>query len=116
MTETKTRIVYPKGLKASGKRLWRSVAEGFDLETHEELVLLQACRVADRLDDLADADVPLTTSNARGDQVTHPVIVEARQQSLALARLLTSLRIPDAEDNRPQVRAIRGTYGVRQTA
>jgi hypothetical protein len=50
----------------------------------------------------------------------HPAVVEARQQRLALARLLAALRLPaGAEDDlaagrRPQRRVgVRGFYGPR---
>ena len=48
----------------------------------------------DRLDALADAleDAPLTVTNARGDEVAQPLMVEARQQSIVLARLIAALR------------------------
>ena len=49
----------------------------------------------------------------RGDEVAQPLMVEARQQSIVLARLIAALRIPDAEDNRPQRRGVRGAYGVQ---
>jgi hypothetical protein len=64
----------PAGLSDSGTRLWRSVTAGYDLDVHEELLLLQACRAADRLDELATeaAANPLTVTNNRGDQSSHP--------------------------------------------
>ncbi|MGY0067189.1 hypothetical protein ACWZEH_10225 [Streptomyces sp. QTS137] len=109
--------VTPGELGESGARLWESVFEHFDLDVHEELVLLQACRTADLLDRLARrADgAELTVVNAKGEQVTAPWITEHRQQSLVLARLLASLRMPSGEeDSRPQRRgAARGSYGVR---
>ncbi len=112
--------VTPRELGESGARLWESVAEAFDLDVHEELLLLQACRTADLLDRLARrADgAELTVVNAKGEQVTAPWITEHRQQSLVLARLLASLRMPSGEsDERPQRRgAARGSYGVRATA
>jgi len=46
----------------------------------------------------------------------HPALVEARQQRVTFARLLTALRIPTGEDDsgRTQSRgATRGVYGVR---
>lgn len=43
----------PAGLLASGSRLWRSVVTDYLLEVHEELLLVEACRCADRLDRLA---------------------------------------------------------------
>jgi len=43
-------------------------------------------------------------------------LTESRQQSLTLARLLASLRLPSGEEEgRPQHRgAVRGTYGPRR--
>ncbi|MFJ3290386.1 hypothetical protein ACIPMW_34480 [Streptomyces sp. NPDC086669] len=107
----------PDGLDESGTRLWESVADSFDLDVHEQLLLLQACRTADLLDRLSAeaARGRLTVRNAKGEEVTNPVITEHRQQSLVLARLLASLRMPSGEeDERPQRRgAARGSYGVR---
>ena len=67
----------PGDLGSNGMRLWRSVADEYALDVHEELLLLQACRTADRLDALA-AEVaanPLTVTNHRGDMSSHPTIV-----------------------------------------
>ncbi|MET8506806.1 hypothetical protein ABZV60_19440 [Streptomyces sp. NPDC004787] len=110
----------PAGLDESGTRLWESVAGEFDLDVHEQLLLLQACRTADLLDRLSReaGRGRLTVKNAKGEEVTNPVITEHRQQSLVLARLLASLRMPSGEeDERPQRRgAARGSYGVRRVA
>jgi hypothetical protein len=57
--------------------------------------------------------------NNRGDLIVQPLLVEQRQQSLVLARLLASLRLPSGETAegdlvRPQRRgAARGSYGIR---
>ncbi|MDP9092280.1 MAG: hypothetical protein M3N95_04890 [Actinomycetota bacterium] len=61
---------------------------------------------------------PVTVTNFKGDQVAHPAMVEARQQSIVLARLLAVLRMPAGEEGgqlvRPQRRGgVRGAYGVR---
>lgn len=113
----------PKGLGASGRRLWTAALSVYDFDVHEELLLLQACRCADRLDRLAvEADsTARTVTNAKGDQLAHPAVVESRQQSLVLARLLASLRMPSGETDaglvRPQRRgAARGSYGVRSVS
>ena len=45
----------PQGLHEAGKKLWLSVVGEYELETYEELLLLQACRCADRLDAMATA-------------------------------------------------------------
>lgn len=110
----------PKGLKTSGRRLWRSALTNYDLEVHEEAILLQACRCVDRLDLLATEaeNNPVTVINTKGDQVAHPALTESRQQSIVLARLIASLRMPSGEQSgeltRPQRRgASRGVYGIR---
>ena len=110
----------PPGLNAAGRRLWRDALADYEFDTHEELLLLQACRCADRLDRLAvEAEGnPVTVVNAKGDQVPHPALTESRQQSITLARLLAALRLPAGEDggvlSRPQRRGgARGVYGVR---
>lgn len=112
--------VTPVELGESGARLWESVVVHYDLDVHEQLLLLQACRTADLLDRLARrADgAELTVINAKSEQVTAPWITEHRQQSLVLARLLASLRMPSGEEEgRPQRRGgARGSYGVRRTA
>lgn len=108
----------PKELGAAGTGLWRSVMGPYDLDPHESALLLAACRCADTLDRLAAeaASGQVTVVNHRGDQVVHPAISESRQQSLTLARLLASLRLPAGEESeaRPQRRgAARGSYGIR---
>lgn len=107
----------PKGLERSGRRLWRSIVDDYDLETHEQLLLSEACRVADRLDRLAEESAisTLTVTNNKGDEVANPLLVEARQQAVVFARLLASLRLPTGEEDgalqRPQRRGgARGTY------
>lgn len=115
MNDNKTVRRAPRGLGSSGKALWRSVTDANELEQHEQLLLLEACRTADRLDALAEAaqDRPLTVTNSKGDEVAQPLLVESRQQSIVYARLIAALRIPDVEDQRPQLRAVRGAYGVK---
>lgn len=122
MSERKT-APPPKGSGRSGRKLWTAIMSELDLDTHEELLLLQAIRAVDRLDLMAVEleNAPLTVQNSKGDMVAHPLIVESRQQSLTLARLMASLRLPSGlseggEDDldRPQRRgAARGSYGLR---
>lgn len=109
------------GLGATGRRLWRAVVADYELDVHEEILLLQACRTCDRLDELATeaANNDITVINTKGDRIAHPAIVESRQQSIVLSRLLASLRLPSGETSdgqlvRPQRRgASRGSYGLR---
>lgn len=111
-------MALPKGLHAAGRRLWRSVSADFVLDEHERALLLAACRTADLLDRLAAAaDGALTVTNRFGEVVAAPAVVEHRQQSQTLARLLASLRLPAGEQDaevRPQRRGgARGSYGLR---
>src|SRR5215210_1394008 len=98
----------PKGLRAGGRRLWKETMARYELGEHELLVLQEACRTADRLDRLAAeaATAPLTVTNAKGDVIANPLVVESRQQALVLSRLLAALRLPDDDAGvvRPQRR------------
>lgn len=110
----------PDGTLAAGRRLWASVLEAYELEEHELALLVEAVRTVDLLTCL-DADVrrdgPVIDS-PQGSKA-HPAAVEARQQRIALARLLAALRLPAGEDGsgevrRPQRRVgVRGMYSVR---
>ena len=113
----------PSGAGVAGAKLWRAVLDEYELEEHELLLLLlrEAVRTVDTLDALearVTADGPLLGSS-QGDRA-HPALVEARQQRIALARLLAALRLPAGEesetagqDRRPQRRmGVRGVYGV----
>jgi hypothetical protein len=112
-------IAVPDGLHAAGARLWRSILGEYDLDEHESLLLIEAARVADRLDRLAtESDgAPLTVLNFKGDSVANPLLTEARAQGIVLARLLAALRLPSGEKeggSRPQRRGIRGVYQPRR--
>lgn len=108
----------PTGLSAAGRRLWSSVTVDYELDEHERRLLIEACRSADLLDQLAEAlrrDGPMVDGPA-GLRV-HPAAVESRQQKIALARLLAALRLPAGSEEdrqataRPQRRAgVRGVY------
>ncbi len=102
----------PAGLKTAGRRLWRAVVDDYDLTAPELEILRQAARTADVLDRLAvlvagDELVDVESGRAAA------AVVEHRQQSLVLARLVAALRLPDgAGAARLQRRGVRGVYGV----
>ncbi|ORV07918.1 P27 family phage terminase small subunit [Mycobacterium celatum] len=85
----------PRGLRAAGKRLWRSVTRDFDLDDHEAMLLREACRTVDQLDDLqAEVDANgAVVESSQGVRV-HPAVVEARQQRLVLAKIMSALGLP----------------------
>jgi len=105
----------PEGLLEGGRRLWSATLGAFDLAEHEQIIMREACRTVDLLDDLQrliDAQGPVLPW---GDgSRANPAAVEARQHRIALARLIASLGIPtDEEQPRRQPRGgARGVYGM----
>ncbi|QHG80576.1 hypothetical protein D1O33_00470 [Rhodococcus rhodochrous] len=80
---------------------------GFDLNAHEKRILLEACRVADRLDNIND--------HLAVEPLDKKLLTEARMQGHHLTRLLASLRMPEVDEDGNVVRAqrrggARGTY------
>lgn len=107
----------PAGLQKSGRALWRAVLTDYELDEHETTILREACRTADSLDDLQALieSEGLMSETSQGPRV-HPALVEARQQRVTFARLLTALRIPAGEttgDRTQQRGGPRGVYGIR---
>jgi hypothetical protein len=111
----------PTGLSAPGRRLWFSVVDEWELEEHEIALLVQAVRTVDLLDRLDGLvrDEGAVIDSPQGRRA-NPAAVEARQQRIALARLLAALRPPAGDEGdqqasaRPQRRAgVRGVYAVR---
>ncbi len=96
-------------LTHGGRRLWeRLIAQDASLD--DELnpnrdVALEACRAKDRCDILDGVcqSEPVLLDNGKGQPVTHPAWVEARQQANMLKQLVAALRLPDdATGKRPQ--------------
>ncbi|WP_299051784.1 hypothetical protein [uncultured Nocardioides sp.] len=115
MSENKPRK--PAGLGSAASRLWSSVVDEYELDEHELALLVEAVRTVEvlaKLDERVRCDGPLVTT-PQGERA-HPALVEARQQRIALARLLAALRMPsgDGGENRPQRRVgARGVYKLR---
>jgi len=111
----------PKGVKASGRRLWRAVLASYVLSEHETSLLVQACRVADVCEDLQlflDQNGPMISGSSGR---IRPAVAELRQQRITLARLIVALRVPlgDQEEAgsksgspRVQRRGVRGFYAL----
>ena len=108
----------PASSGAAGRRLWRAVLADFELAEHEQVLLRQACPVADVCEGhqhRVDEDGPLVTTRL-GKQRAHPALVELRQQRLVLARLIVALRVPLCDQGpeaapRTAYRGLRGVYG-----
>jgi hypothetical protein len=102
-----------RGLKLAGRRLWDAVLGAFELDEHEKILLLEACRTVDIVNELQSAADALRPVDGR------LLLAEARQQRLAFARLVTALRMPvqvdelDGSRRRGQRRSMRGVYQPR---
>ncbi|BBY84171.1 hypothetical protein H7I53_18375 [Mycolicibacterium pulveris] len=85
----------PRGLATAGRRLWDAVTADFDLDPPELALLEEACRARDLIAELRRkvAETGAIIDSNQGPRV-HPAAVEARQQSLVLAKLVASLGLP----------------------
>lgn len=106
----------PVGLRAPGKKLWESSTAEFELAQHELAPLEEACRTRDYIRDLDKAVRAdgIMIPSSQGSRL-HPAISEARQQRLALARMLVTLQIPALdEDSLPAAGRVRAPHGARR--
>ncbi len=89
----------PAHLRTRGRRLWRSIVEGFDLTQAEQDLLLEACRTLDIVESLEVAlrDQPALVTGSRGQPVAHPLGSELRSERQLLAKLIAQLGLPDAD-------------------
>jgi P27 family predicted phage terminase small subunit len=92
----------PSGLRADGRRLWRSVVrelagEGLVLDSREAQWLLSACELTDQLAVIkaAMAGEPLMVRGSQGQQVANPLLNEIRQHHLLISQTLARLKKPD---------------------
>jgi phage terminase small subunit len=85
----------PRGLRAPGRRLWEAVISGFELDPPELELLGEACRTVDLIAVLRAeaAKNGVVIASNQGPRI-HPAVVEARQQRLTLAKLLSALGLP----------------------
>ncbi len=89
--------------------MWRSITGEYELAEHELVLLREACRTVDALDEL---DGLVRAEGVVVDGRAHPALTDGRQQRITLARLLAALRMPE-EGARPQRRQTRGVYRLR---
>ena len=75
-------VTAPKGLGTRGRRLWRRVTTDWEMGPGELELLVEACRVADLLED------PAILADPR----------EARQQRELFGRLIGRLSLEEPED------------------
>jgi hypothetical protein len=87
----------PAGLAAAGKKLWREIADSYDLRADELRVLEDAAREADLVSvlDAGMKGASLLVRGSQGQEVINPLISELRQHRSTLASLLRQLKLPD---------------------
>lgn len=87
----------PSDLGERGSALWESVTSRYDLRPDELAILADAAHEADIIEKLkAEFDArDLITTGSMGQDVAAPHVSEIRQHRMALAGLLTKLRLPD---------------------
>jgi hypothetical protein len=106
----------PTDLGSNGTRLWRSVADECALDVHEVLLLLQACRCADRLNQLAVAG---WASWVVAEPVEHDDV--AGVVGVAVTASVESVSVDAAAAGRdrgvtqPAVMTVTGTWNLRST-
>lgn len=106
-----TTLRSPAGLKAAGRRLWRSVTSVYDLDADEAELLRQAARCADELEDLraALADGEPVVSGSTGQLRPNPLYAQLRAHRETLARLLRGMDLPDEAAERPSAASLRAS-------
>jgi hypothetical protein len=97
----------PTGLARAGRRLWKSVVEdddsqGIDLDALELSHLEDACRLADRLEEmeaeLAQSPTGFMVKGYQGQPVAHPLLGEIRQTRALRALTLACIRVTPPEE------------------
>ena len=86
----------PSGLGKAGRELWRDIMAEFGLAPHELAILVQVCRIVDRLEAIEAelAAAPLTVAGSTGQPRAHPLLAERRHQARVLESLSRALSIP----------------------
>jgi len=112
-------------LALGGRSLWEAITDAHTLDAAQEVILLEACRAKDRLDDLDEllrAGVVSLVHDAQTQDYELKVnvaLANANATATLLKQLLAALRLPDkSTGKRPQRRGgARGAYlvGKRST-
>ena len=95
----------PPRLSDKARKLWQKTVTDFVLREDEFVLLEQACREVDLIDEMRrtlDRE-GLMLSGSMGQPVAHPLLAEVRQHRQQLASLLRALKIPDGDVGSGQV-------------
>lgn len=111
----------PRGLGASGRRLWREITDpetGWTLRPDEERMLEDAARQADLIDRLesALATADLVVKGSMGQPAPSPLLTEIRQHRTVLANLLGKLKLTEPEDDESEDHGRAARYTRSESA
>lgn len=118
----------PHKLDARGLRLWKSIATGQKLSEIEQQNLVEACRIADRLEKLdelvrGDEDAWFRLKLPRTDERVIEILIndpmkEARMHAAALRQLLAPFEVAKSDEGTKEVpsnvASIKEALGAKQ--
>ena len=91
MTDEKT-----PDLGESGREMYEALTKGRQASAAHKIMILNAARMADRLDELTEEiGGRLTTTNSQGTETINPVISEHRMLCTALTQILAKLGVAE---------------------
>lgn len=101
-------------LGVSGSQLWDAIHAAREVPAHLSPLVLNACRVADLLDAIAEelgSNPPLTVTlyGKNGDEinsVANPLLIELRMQSAAFSQLMSRLGLDRLKESSAGKRSI----------
>jgi hypothetical protein len=98
----------PDDLGETGIRLYELLTTGREFDPGAEVLIVNAARVADRLDELTqEIGGRLTVINDRGDEVANPLITEHRQQLAVFRAVCTTLGVGKMSSPKPAGKSLK---------
>ncbi len=90
------KLTPPKDLQSTGRALWRSILDEYDLSKPEMALLREACRTSDELEVLRSTVLAaeVVTEGSTGQPVIHRGYDELRRHREALTKLLAAMELP----------------------
>lgn len=87
----------PPNFAPRGREFWERVTDRWELSLPEMTLLVEACRLLDEIELLAESIEThgVMVAGSTGQLRPNPAIGEARQNRLALSRLVAQLALPD---------------------
>lgn len=98
----------PADLESTGRQMFESLTGGRDLSGAHLAMIVNACRMADRIDRLNEAvGGRLTVTNSQSTETINPLISEARMMTSALSQVLAKLGVAELPKVRSGDKSIR---------